>query len=182
MPPTTSMPAPAATSQGNLARRIERTPMLGFLKPMEPLAIPITFPEALVPAVIHGSKRQAIFPVTSLVGVRPVLGLFEHPSDPDLLLIGDDCALSGAQVIPKAQAIGQCPWGTAGARLWLREAWAPRTMGFLPLVDAVMRPRYKADNLLVDRVVEQHWGGWRSASGMPRWASRLTKMRGKPRH
>ena len=59
--------------------------------------------------------------------------------------------------------IDQCPYGTAGSKLWVRETWAD-TMGDPPT--AV----YRADG---ERHPASHLK-WTPSIHMPRWASRLT--------
>ena len=75
------------------------------------------------------------------------------------------------------------PFGAPGDRLWIRETWAPVPTpgGYGCAPDACEREAmriYRADG---DRADLRQWsdgsprwdGRWRSASAMPRWASRL---------
>jgi hypothetical protein len=74
-----------------------------------------------------------------------------------------------------------CPYGVAGDRLWVREAWNCLSAGTDQLISPNPRPNvcavaYQAtektrhakfpDSFLVDR--------WRRSIHMPRWASRIT--------
>lgn len=64
-------------------------------------------------------------------------------------------------------------YGQVGDKLWVRETWAPRTMGLTQL-DPVLKPRYRADNDPLDARVAAQCGGWKPSIHMPRWASRIT--------
>ena len=64
-------------------------------------------------------------------------------------------------------------YGKVGDKLWVRETWAPRTMGLTQL-DPVLKPRYRADNDSLDARVAAQCGGWKPSIHMPRWASRIT--------
>lgn len=62
-----------------------------------------------------------------------------------------------------------CPYGQPGDRLWVRETFAPRTLGAWSVLDQHMKPLYRAD---ADR---PEWKRiWRPSIHMPRWASRIT--------
>lgn len=134
------------------------------------LSSSITLPEPQIASVVHGKKRRALLPVRALVGIGPVVGLYAHPEDPGLCLLGDRPGAGGGDVLEKARALAQCPWGSVGSDVWLRESWAPRTFGLLSGLDTLLRPRYKADHAL-DGV---SLGDWRAPNSMPKWASRLT--------
>ena len=63
----------------------------------------------------------------------------------------------------------RCPYGEPGDRLWVRETWAPRTLGAWTEMEKLMKPLYRADE---DR---PEWKRiWRPSIHMPRWASRIT--------
>lgn len=63
----------------------------------------------------------------------------------------------------------RCPYGQPGDRLWVRETFAPRTLGAWSVLDQHMKPLYRAD---ADR---PEWKRiWRPSIHMPRWASRIT--------
>lgn len=62
----------------------------------------------------------------------------------------------------------RCPFGMPGDRLWVKEVWAPRTLGRWSVLDKHMEPLHRASN---DR---PEWKRiWRPGITMPRWASRL---------
>lgn len=65
--------------------------------------------------------------------------------------------------------VRRCPYGQPGDRLWVRETFAPRTLGAWSVLDQHMKPLYRAD---ADR---PEWKRiWRPSIHMPRWASRIT--------
>lgn len=68
----------------------------------------------------------------------------------------------------KDQAAAHCPYGQPGDRLWVRETWAPRTLGNWPLMDPHMKPLYRASQ---DRAEWKHI--WKPSIHMPRWACRI---------
>ena len=77
----------------------------------------------------------------------------------------------------------RCPYGQPGGRLWIRETWAPVPTpgGYGCAPDACEREAmliYRTDGARPDlrrwSDGSPRWDGrWRSASAMPRWASRL---------
>ena len=71
---------------------------------------------------------------------------------------------------------GRCPFGVAGDRLWVREAWNMRGLMFgKPAAFAKYASKqafhYRATD---DGKWRLEWGGWRSAGQMVRNASRIT--------
>ena len=112
---------------------------------------PIPFNGPLVRAIFNGWKTQArrVLKPTDNGHVKEPRGHRRwHPDDPKALLA--------------------CPYGQPGDCLWVRETWAPSTLGASPNMERHMRPLYRES---LDR---PEWKSiWKPAIVMPRWASRL---------
>jgi hypothetical protein len=112
---------------------------------------PIPFNGPLVRAIFNDRKTQTrrVLKLTDAGHVKEPRGHRRwHPDDPNALLA--------------------CPYGQPGDSLWVREAWAPRTLGAWSNMDRHMKPLYRES---ADR---PEWKNiWKPAITMPRWASRL---------
>lgn len=119
---------------------------------------PIRFSAPMVRAILEGRKTQT----RRVVKPQPVidrtwLGGWKHETRKATTALG-------SPLIANA-----CPYGQPGDRLWVRETWAPRTLGAWPLMDQHMKPIYRASE---DR---PEWKQiWKPSIHMPRWASRIT--------
>ena len=116
---------------------------------------PIIFSAPMVRAILAGTKTQT----------RRALA-------PDLFISSGGAVVRMASAGPATTGIREahCPyWRQPGDRLWVRETWAPRTLGAWPLMDQHMKPLYRASE---DR---PEWKRiWKPSIHMPRWASRIT--------
>lgn len=116
---------------------------------------PILFSGPMVRALLDGSKTQ-----TRRV-INPV-----QPRDDGMWPAGRD-------------PVPDCPYGKAGDRLWVREAWACTARG-----DFYTKIQYRADG----QSIEHHWkyfdavkrldkeGKYRPGIHMHRWASRISLL------
>lgn len=66
---------------------------------------------------------------------------------------------------------GLAPYAEPGDRLWVREAWCPRSNGAL-LMEKAQRPFFRATDGDGDMPKPHGWP-WRPSIHMPRWACRL---------
>ncbi len=132
---------------------------------------PILFSAPMVRAIIAGDKTQTrrILKPQPPSDVGEIQSGFFHPTKIDR---------SGNEY-PGERAFGaystdgrwgvKSPYGGPGARLWLRETWAPvSTFDPSPETGAL----YRADPIY-DGMASFEWR-WRPSIHMPRWASRIT--------
>lgn len=123
---------------------------------------PILFSDAMVRAILEKRKTQTrrVAKLTVAGHVKEPRGHRRwHPADPEAKMA--------------------CPYGTAGDRLWVREAWqiaTGRQAG-----DAGAAVRYRDMDLLAVNMPSDRrlplgltWDRWRPSIHMPRWASRIT--------
>ena len=76
----------------------------------------------------------------------------------------------------KAEWDLQCPHGTVGDRLWVREAWFDNGASWEGCTEKTpARCLYRADGEFHEQCPEDYMGAkWRPSIHMPRWASRIT--------
>ncbi|QHG87977.1 hypothetical protein ACCQ13_14930 [Xanthomonas sp. NCPPB 1638] len=123
----------------------------------------ILFNGAMVRAILSGAKTQTRRPMK------------HQPQNVVIPGIGPMVAVRKAKgtdrwLWPNAreQVIAGCPFGRPGDRLWVRETWAPRTLGRWSVLEKHMQPLYRASE------DKPEWKGiWRPSIHMPRWACRL---------
>lgn len=124
---------------------------------------PILFNAPMVRAILSGAKTQT----RRVVNPQPVADTRWRSG----LYVGGRGAMAHRKVSTDAPAalLGEvCPFGQPGDRLWVRETWAPRTLGRWSVLEKHMQPLYRASE---DR---PEWKGiWRPSIHMPRWACRL---------
>ena len=136
---------------------------------------PIIFSAPMVRAILAGKKTQT----RRVVKLKPWQQIEERDDGaPWPWMYDDDRA--GDHWLP-------CPYGQAGDRLWMREAWAPGDwLVFGSAKDDPETVLYRADQAAL------HWDGeamrtpmntyafpwdavrWKPSIHMPRWASRIT--------
>jgi len=110
---------------------------------------PILFNDEMVRAILAGRKTQT----------RMVLN--KQP-----MMVEDNKSAvwngPGSALQQQLERLGRgCKYGQPGDRLWVRETWAPLTVGFA----------YRADSVWNDAPPS---GKWHPSIRMPRWASRIT--------
>lgn len=152
-----------------------------------PQVSPILPGAAMVRAILDGRKTQLRVPVKSKFG--PLSNLAE--TDPHLFSGAFDDPASwgfpfaddGAPMSLSMWKDFLCPFGGAGALLWVRETWnGPTHIGELPAdwESAKYKTpeycRYRASGHSCDFVDENDnfRSRWTPSINMPRWASRLT--------
>lgn len=117
---------------------------------------PIIFSAPMVRAILAGTKVQT----RRVVKLKPWQQIEERDDGAPWPWMYDDNRAADHWV--------PCPYGQPGGRLWVREAWAPRTLGAWPLMDQHMKPLYRASE---DR---PEWKRiWKPSIHMPRLASRI---------
>lgn len=122
---------------------------------------PILFSAPMVRRLLDGSKTQT----RRVVNPQPSAGFWVPYRCPDWRWnwVVDKTGMGSGDPF-------RCPYGVPGDRLWVRETWAPRTLGQLPEIDRHAKPRYRATEDL-----RPEWGNaWKPSIHMPRWASRIT--------
>lgn len=123
---------------------------------------PIPFDDATVRAILAGHKsqiRRVIKNIPWRGGCNP------NFSQASAFSNAGEFRIAGSQEMTTGF---RCPFGRPGDRLWVREKWAPRTLGRWGVLDKHMLPLYRASE---DR---PEWEGiWRRSVHMPRWACRL---------
>jgi hypothetical protein len=130
---------------------------------------PIIFSAPMVRAILGGAKTQTRR-VVKPAGWDPASAEYGkariavHPNAPKMGLQAYFHHLES----DTWHGVG-CPYGKPGERLWVREEWAPRTLGAWPTLEKHMKPIYRADE---DRPEWRHI--WKPSIHMPRWASRIT--------
>ena len=73
------------------------------------------------------------------------------------------------------EALGKCPYGKVGDRLWVRETWADVNGTGIETIDGNEATHiYKAEEPWGDVWKEEWDGKWKPSVHMPRWASRIT--------
>ena len=138
---------------------------------------PIIFSGPMVRAILEGRKTQTR---------RPVRGVDECPHGYDGVVtatVAKEAHLRGKHCFALASGESlylNCPYGTPGARLWVREAWRPTGVCAGQWTSVL----YRADDTQLDRPYffpNLARGGWRPSIHMPRSACRLmlevTKVR-----
>lgn len=132
---------------------------------------PILFSAPMVRAILAGDKTQTrrILKPQPPSDVGEIQSGFFHPTKIDRS--GNE--YPGEQVCGAYSTDGQwgvkSPYGGPGARLWVRETWAPvSTFDPSPETGAL----YRADPIY-DGMASFEWR-WRPSIHMPRWASRIT--------
>jgi len=132
---------------------------------------PILFSGAMVRAILAGKKTQTRRLVSG--ALHTAVSTFE----PENCGLWQQVVAASAQFPVSYGPLVRCPYGGAGGRLWVREAFAlPRALdsvrpGELPVIERDVPVWYRAsdgEESLANR------GRWRSSLHMPRWASRLT--------
>lgn len=126
---------------------------------------PILFSGSMVRAILAGTKTQT----RRALPTMETLGRIEYPGKRDWRGISRVNWLDTAEGM--AAAVRECPHGTVGTKLWVRETWAVphRYDGHGPSNIPVLgvRTHYAA--------TEERGGlRWRPSIHMPRWASRIT--------
>jgi hypothetical protein len=124
---------------------------------------PILFNDEMVRKILEGRKRETR---------RVIKARSKHIPDPQKLLLDGwkYRYAEGAVFVNRGPGtttwIFDCPYGEAGDRLWVREAW-----------------RYKAESLFSDNPEVEYRASapnprdgqdWKPSIHMPRWASRIT--------
>lgn len=136
---------------------------------------PILFSDAMARAILAGQKTQT----------RRLVGLHElkRSSTPgfDWTWRGRAPVRSIAQQrrhpggcwqdVREEDLRALCPYGVSGDRLWVREAWCPRSNGAL-LMEKAQRPFFRATDGDGDMPKPHGWP-WRPSIHMPRRACRL---------
>lgn len=130
---------------------------------------PILFSGPMVRAILSGQKsqtRRIVEPQPCEVSPRGEAGISVNRMPGLIRLRSSDPCLSTWD--------DACPYGAAGHRLWVREAWKPTGLfaGAIPRATrACGRFAYQADDQQLgrDKLIR-----WRPSIHMPRWASRIT--------
>lgn len=121
---------------------------------------PILFNDAMVRAILDGSKSQTRRPVKLDAEAMAYVRSIRPPIARD------------------ARALSWCPFGAPGDLLWVRECFAigrvfdESRAAELPIIDRDVPVWFRADG-----GADESWanrGKWRPSIHMPRWASRLT--------
>lgn len=138
---------------------------------------PINFTDHDIKATLSGIKTQ-VRPI-----VKPIKGGWE-PNGKRTTAFADptDCWFEWTKPMPLGNiqtALSRCPYGKAGDRLWVREAWRDWGPGVTP---DQPRIEYRAsEGRLHHAQIPANWKHsgdrqlhWMPAKHMPQWASRIT--------
>lgn len=132
---------------------------------------PIIFSGPMVRAILEGRKtqtrRRVKFTESGLVDLR---GPYATPVRDGVGLVWRPFGTSPEVPMPPDKISELCPLGSAGHRLWVREAWAHNQ--FMPESQCTG----PADCFYRATCSEERRAatGWRPSIHMPRWASRIT--------
>lgn len=138
---------------------------------------PILFNDAMVRAILEGRKTQTrrVVKPQHAEGIEiDERGRFRFMHAPTCEGFCDYACAAIGEVLNGH--IGWTPWGShpgRWGRLWVREAWCPRSNGAIAL-ERVQRPFYRATDGIYGRVPKPSFWKWRPSIHMPRWASRIT--------
>jgi len=136
---------------------------------------PILFSDPMVRAILAGQKTQTrrvmrlepdkhgqryFYGRGHAVIVHPTLGPLWRPHGG-----------AESQPMPAEKLAAFGPYGAPGDRLWVREAWCPRSNGAL-FMEKVQRSFFRATDGDGDMPKPRGWR-WRPSIHMPRWACRL---------
>lgn len=147
--------------------------------------LPLIRNDAMVRAILDGHKRQTRTPVCIGQQRRQPMAPWEVEEDGRLYVMGE-----AGEHYPAEDRLTS-PFGQAGDRLWVREAWRLDGLGTLtPPTEYHAHVGYRADGGIADHTVTREAYGralamfeaegyasearWRPSIHMPRWASRIT--------
>jgi hypothetical protein len=143
---------------------------MGRNQAMTPRKRPILFSAPMVRALLDGSKtqtRRVVKPQPAHDQIMPREWSKVTRHNPNAIY-GDGLGWVATDKSGNPHEF-RCPYGQPGDQLWVRESFAPRTLGAWPILETAMQPIYRADG---DR---PEWKNiWKPSIHMPRWASRIT--------
>lgn len=139
---------------------------------------PLLCADEMVRAILHGLKTQTRREIGRLAGLGPVTE-FQSSTTPGYDWIMR-CRRRLWQDFRHAEVMKRCPYGEAGDRLWVREAWTPDHVAFYPCFPIVYRadfgqPYDRNERCEVYSSEQQAWYPfrWRPSIFMPRHYSRI---------